>query len=427
MLQIELVPITEIKPYENNAKIHTREQIEQIKQSIFEFGNNDPIAIDANGVIIEGHGRLMALQELGYTEVEVIRLGHLNEEQRKAYTLIHNKLTMNTGFDLDILATELQAIENINMKDYDFDLDIADDLIIENIEEDNFNPEVPPPDEAISKRGQVYKLGEHRLMCGDSTSSADVQKLMGDEQADCLVTDPPYNVNYGGDAHSPAAGKHRVIENDNLTDSDFYKFLLAFYENAEMALKPGGSFYIWHADSEGYNFRKALRDAGLQLRQTLIWNKNALVLGRQDYQWKHEPCLYGWKDGAGHYFTSSRSETTVIEDEVPDFSKMKKDELVKLLQDVYSQATTVIDEMKPSKSDLHPTMKPLRLMAYLIQNSTRKGEIVLDLFGGSGSTLIAAEETKRRCRMMEYDPRYVDVIIQRWEQQTGKKAELLTE
>lgn len=425
MLQIELVPITAIRPYENNAKIHTPEQIEQIKKSIQEFGNNDPIAVDANGVIIEGHGRLMALQELGYTEVEVIRLGHLNEEQRKAYTLIHNKLTMNTGFDLDILATELQAIENINMKDYDFDLDIGDDMVIEDIEEDNFNPEVP--EEATAKLGQVYQLGEHRLMCGDSTSPADVQKLMGDEQADCLLTDPPYNVNYGGDAHSPASGKHRVIENDNLTDSDFYKFLLAFYLNAEEALKPGGAFYIWHADSEGYNFRKALRDAGLQLRQTLIWNKNALVLGRQDYQWKHEPCLYGWKDGGPHYFTSSRSETTVIEDEAPDFSKMKKEELVALLQNVYSQATTVIDEMKPSKSDLHPTMKPLRLMAYLIQNSTRKGEIVLDLFGGSGSTLIAAEETKRRCRMMEYDPRYVDVIIQRWEEQTGKKAELLTD
>jgi site-specific DNA-methyltransferase (adenine-specific) len=425
MLQIELVPIGSIRPYENNAKIHTREQIEQIKKSIEEFGNNDPIAIDGEGVIIEGHGRLMALQELGYTEVEVIRLGHLNEEQRKAYTLIHNKLTMNTGFDLDILATELQAIENINMKDYDFELDINDDMVIEDIEEDNFSPEVP--EEATAKRGQVYQLGEHRLMCGDSTSPADVQKLMGDEQADCLCTDPPYNVNYGGDEHSPASGKHRVIENDNLTDSEFYKFLLAFYQNAEAALKPGGSFYIWHADSEGYNFRKALRDAGLQLRQTLIWNKNSLVLGRQDYQWKHEPCLYGWKDGAAHYFTSSRSETTVIEDEVPDFSKMKKEELVKMLESVYSQATTVIDEMKPSKSDLHPTMKPLRLMAYLIQNSTRKGEIVLDLFGGSGSTLIAAEETKRRCRMMEYDPRYVDVIIQRWEEQTGKKAELLTD
>ena len=425
MLQIELVPITAIRPYENNAKIHTPEQIEQIKKSIVEFGNNDPIAIDANGVVIEGHGRLMALKELGYTEVEVIRLGHLNEEQRKAYTLVHNKLTMNTGFDLDILATELQAIETINMKDYDFDLDITDDVCVQDVEEDNFDPEVP--EEATAKRGQVYQLGEHRLMCGDSTSPADVQKLMGDEQADCLLTDPPYNVNYGGDAHSPASGKHRVIENDNLTDSDFYKFLLAFYQNAEAALKPGGAFYIWHADSEGYNFRKALRDAGLQLRQTLIWNKNALVLGRQDYQWKHEPCLYGWKDGAGHYFTSSRSETTVIEDEVPDFSKMKKEELVKLLEGVYSQATTVIDEMKPSKSDLHPTMKPLRLMAYLIQNSTRKGEIVLDLFGGSGSTLIASEETKRRCRMMEYDPRYVDVIIQRWEEQTGKKARLLTE
>ena len=424
MLQIELVPITSIRPYENNAKIHTEEQIQQIKKSILEFGNNDPIAIDANGVIIEGHGRLMALQELGYTEVEVIRLGHLTEEQRKAYTLIHNKLTMNTGFDLTLLNIELADIKLINMEDYDFDLDINDDMVIEDIEEDNFNPEVP--EEATAKRGQVYQLGEHRLMCGDSTSPADVQKLMGDEQADCLVTDPPYNVNYGGDAHSPAAGKHRVIENDNLTDSDFYNFLLAFYRNAEAALKPGGSFYIWHADSEGYNFRKALRDAGLQLRQTLIWNKNSLVLGRQDYQWKHEPCLYGWKDGAGHYFTSSRSETTVIEDEVPDFSKMKKEELVQMLQRVYSQATTVIDEMKPSKSDLHPTMKPLRLMAYLIQNSTRKGEIVLDLFGGSGSTLIASEETKRRCRMMEYDPRYVDVIIQRWEEQTGKKAVLLT-
>ena len=426
MLQIELVPITAIRPYEHNAKIHTEEQIQQIKKSIVEFGNNDPIAIDANGVIIEGHGRLMALQELGYTEVEVIRLGHLTEEQRKAYTLVHNKLTMNTGFDLDILASELAAIENINMKDYDFDLDITDDIVIDDIEEDNFSPAVP--EEAIAKRGQVYQLGEHRLMCGDSTSPSDVQKLMGDDQADCLLTDPPYNVNYGGDASSPAnTGKHRLIENDNLTDSDFYKFLLAFYQNAEAALKPGGAFYIWHADSEGYNFRKALRDAGLQLRQTLIWNKNSLVLGRQDYQWKHEPCLYGWKDGAAHYFTSSRSETTVIEDEVPDFSKMKKDELVQLLERVYSQATTVIDELKPSKSDLHPTMKPLRLMAYLIQNSTRKGEIVLDLFGGSGSTLIAAEETKRRCRMMEYDPRYVDVIIQRWEEQTGKKAVLLTE
>ena len=285
----------------------------------------------------------------------------------------------------------------------------------------------PPPGDAVAKRGQVYQLGNHRLMCGDSTSASDVQKLMGGEQADCLVTDPPYNVNYGGDAAAPTnRGKHRVIENDNLTDSEFYAFLLKFYQNAEAALKPGGTFYIWHADNEGNNFRNALRDAGLQLRQVLIWNKSQLVLGRQDYQWKHEPCLYGWKDGAAHYFTSSRTETTIIEEEIPEFSKMKKDELVRMLEKVYSQATTVIDELKPTKSDLHPTMKPLRLMAYQIQNSTRKGEIVLDLFGGSGSTLIAAEETGRRCRMMEYDPRYVDVIIKRWEEQTGKKAKLLT-
>jgi DNA modification methylase len=314
------------------------------------------------------------------------------------------------------------------MKDYDFDLDIADGLIIDDIEEDNFNPEVPEEEAAKAKRGQVYQLGVHRLMCGDSTVAADVQKLMGDEEADCLLTDPPYNVNYGGNVSSAACtGKHRLIENDNLTDSDFYNFLLAFYQNAEAVLKPGGAFYVWHADNEGYNFRKAMIDAGLKQRQTIIWNKNALMIGRQDYQWKHEPCLYGWKEGAAHYFTSSRSETTVYDEEVPDFTKMKKDELVKLLERIYSQATTVIDERKPQKSDLHPTMKPLRLMAYLIQNSTRKGEIVLDLFGGSGSTLIAAEETGRRCRMMEYDPRYVDVIIKRWEDQTGKKAKLLTD
>lgn len=425
-MQIEIVPITAIRPYENNAKIHTPEQVEQIKNSILEFGNNDPIAIDADGVIIEGHGRLLALQALGYTEVEVIRLGHLTEDQRKAYTLIHNKLTMNTGFDLEILAQELQDIEGINMQAYDFDLgDLAGEDIILDVEEDNFEPQIPAAPTA--KRGQIYQLGAHRLMCGDSTSPEDVARLMGDTEADLLLTDPPYNVNYGGDASSPANGKHKLIENDNLTDSDFYAFLLAFYQNAEAALKPGGAFYIWHADSEGYNFRKALRDAGLRLRQTLIWNKNALVLGRQDYQWKHEPCLYGWKEGAAHYFTSSRCETTVYTDEVPDFSKMKKDELIALLQQVYSQATTVIDEDKPSRSELHPTMKPLRLMAYLIQNSSRRGETVLDLFGGSGSTLIAAEQTGRRCFMMEYDPAYIDVIIQRWEEHTGQKAKLLTE
>ena len=237
MLQIELLPITAIKPYENNAKIHTAEQIEQIKKSILEFGNNDPIAIDRDGVIIEGHGRLMALQELGYKEVAVIRLDHLSDEQRKAYTLIHNKLTMNTGFDLDILAEELKAIEHINMSDYAFEMSISDDIIIDDIEEDNFEPEVP--EEARAKRGQVYQLGEHRLMCGDSTSAADVQKLMADEHADCLLTDPPYNVNYGGDAAAPTnTGKHRLIENDNLTDSEFYAFLLAFYQNAEKALRP---------------------------------------------------------------------------------------------------------------------------------------------------------------------------------------------
>ena len=385
----------------------------------------------------------MALQELGYEEIEVIRLGHLTEEQRKAYTLIHNKLTMNTGFDFDILATELQSIENINMKDYEFDLDITDDVLIDDIEEDNFDPEIP--EEPKAKRGQVYQLGEHRLMCGDSTSRADVEKLMGDEEADCLLTDPPYNVNYGGDAKAPTnRGKHRVIENDNMTDSDFYKFLLAFYQNAEAALKPGGSFYIWHADSEGNNFRNALSAAGLQLRQVLIWNKNTFTLGRQDYQWKHEPCLYGenpvdeeidehepclygWKDGEKHYFIDDRTQSTVFEDKGIDIKKLKKEEMAELLKQFLGdkRSTTIINEDKPSVNDLHPTMKPIRLVARLVRNSSRQGEVVLDLFGGSGSTLITCEQLCRKCRTMEYDPKYVDVIIERWEQFTGQKAVLL--
>ena len=418
-MKIEIVPIGDITPYEKNAKIHTPEQVEQIKKSILEFGNNDPIAIDKDGVIIEGHGRLMALKELGYTEVECIRLGHLTEEQRKAYTLVHNKLTMNTGFDLEILAEELASIEGINMADYDFDLDLGDDSIAD-VEEDDYEPEVPT--EPKARRGQVYQLGNHRLMCGDSTSIDDVKKLMGDEEADLLLTDPPYNINYG-------ANIGRTIENDNMDDESFYNFLCAFYESAQAVMRPGASFYIWHADNQSLNFRKALKDSGFELRQTLIWNKNTFTLGRQDYQWRHEPCLYGWKSGAAHYFTSSRTEATVYDDDqdVPDFKKMKKDELVQLLERIYELPGTVIDENKPSKAELHPTMKPIKLMAYQITNSTKKGGKVLDLFGGSGSTLIAAEETKRHCYMMEYDPRYVDVIIDRWEQQTGRKATLLTE
>lgn len=417
-MQIELINIDEIIPYENNAKLHPEEQIEQIKKSILEFGNNDPIAIDKNNVIIEGHGRLLALKELGYKEVEVIKLGHLTEEQRKAYTLIHNKLTMNTDFDIEILESELAAINIIDMSDFDFDLDI--EMEVSTIEDDyDVEEKLEQIEEPKSKIGDIYQLGEHRLMCGDSTQKKDVVQLMNNQVADMLLTDPPYNVNISN-------SDGMTIENDNMSNENFKQFLNAAFENASAALKKGGAFYIWHGDSETVNFRNACEDNELSVRQCLIWVKNGFNFGRQDYKWKHEPCLYGWKDGASHYFIDEYNNPTVIEDNL-NIDLLKKEELKKLVEDLLSDKvpTTIIHEDKPLKNDKHPTMKPINLLSFQIKNSSKKEEIVLDLFGGSGSTLICAEQLNRKCYMMEYDPKYVDVIIDRWETLTGQKAVLI--
>lgn len=417
-MQIELINIDKIIPYENNAKLHPKEQIEQIKKSILEFGNNDPIAIDKNNVVIEGHGRLLALKELGYKEIEVIKLGHLTEEQRKAYTLIHNKLTMNTDFDIEILESELAAINIIDMSDFDFDLSIESEEIT--IEDDyDVEEKLEQIEEPKSKPGDIYQLGEHRLMCGDSTSLEDVKKLMNEEKADLLLTDPPYNVNISN-------SDGMTIENDNMSDDNFKQFLNAAFENASASLKKGGAFYIWHGDSETVNFRNACEDNELSVRQCLIWVKNGFNFGRQDYKWKHEPCLYGWKDGAGHYFIDEYNNPTVIEDNL-NIDLLKKEELKKLVEELLSDKvpTTIIHEDKPLKNDKHPTMKPINLLSFQIKNSSKKEEIVLDLFGGSGSTLISCEQLNRKCYMMEYDPKYVDVIIDRWETLTNKKAVLI--
>ena len=238
-------------------------------------------------------------------------------------------------------------------------------------------PEMDEDEEPISVRGEIYQLGDHRLMCGDSTSAEDVAALMEDQNADLWLSDPPYNVAYEG-------SNGLTIENDNMSDSNFREFLRLAFDNVHEHMKPGASFYIFHADAEGYNFRGACHDIGLKVRQCLVWKKNSLVLGRQDYQWIHEPCLYGWKDGAAHKWNSDRSQTTVIE-----FNR-------------------------PSRNDIHPTMKPVDMLCYLIKNFSDKGELVIDTFGGSGSTLIACQQTSRTCRTMELDPRYCDAIRKRW-------------
>ena len=440
-LKVEYIPIKEIKPYSRNAKKHPAEQVEQIANSIRLFGFNDPLAIDENGTIIEGHGRLLAVKELIKTgeydrdTLPVIRLDGLDEQQRKAYIIAHNKLTINSDFDIDILNDELRSIDEIDMGDLGFS---TAELNQEEPDPTDDNYDEPIPAVSRSKLGYIYQLGDHRLMCGDSTKAEDVERLMNGEKADLLLTDPPYNVSLGqngGHPISPSEAKqlHRrtdglIIANDEMNDAQFREFLRSALDNAITAMREGASYYIWHADTKGRVFRDITEDAGLQIRQTLIWAKHTFAMGRQDYQWKHEPCLYGWKDGAAHYFTERRNEVTVYEEHPEEIAKLSKEQMKELLLYIFNEQetpTTIMHEDKPMASDLHPTMKPIPLFGRLIKNSTKEGDLVLDLFAGSGTTAIAAEQLGRRAYMMEYDPRYVDVIIDRWEKYTGRTAELI--
>ena len=414
-LEIEYIKIEKLKPYEKNARKHQKADVDTIKASIKEFGMCDPIGIwGEKNIIVEGHGRLMALKELGYEEVPCIRLDFLSDEQRRAYALAHNKTAEMSDWDFDLLDSELDNILDIDMTDFGFEIKEEEAEVIE----DDY--EVTVPEEPKAKLGDIYQLGGHRLMCGDSTKTEDVAKLMDGDFADLVVTDPPYNV-------AIENSKGMTIENDDMESKQFKDFLTDCFVNLERSLKAGGAFYVWYASREHINFEQALNEAGLKVREQLIWNKNTFVLGRRDYHWKHEPCLYGWKDGEKHFFIDDRTQSTVFEDKGIDIKKLKKEKMAELLKEFLSDrcSTTIINEDKPSVNDLHPTMKPIKLIARLVKNSSRQDEIVLDLFGGSGSTLITCEQLNRSCRVMEYDPKYVDVIIDRWEQFTGKKAVLL--
>ena len=379
------MPISELVEYEHNAKKHTKKQIKQIIKSIDEFGFNDPIAIDENNMIIEGHGRMLACIDAGITEVPVIRLEHLSEEQKRAYILAHNKLTLNTEFDIDLLNDELKLIDDIDMTDFGF-ITLEDDVIVE---EDDFT-DMDMNDHKVEP-GAIYQLGRHRVMCGDSTDPEQVSALMNGVLADLVVTDPPYNVNYEG-----KTAKALKIQNDSMDGDVFRDFLKDAFYCADTVLKPGGAFYIWFASSESYNFYGACKDVEWEVKEELIWAKNSMVLGRQDYHWQHEPCLYGWKNGASHYWGSDRKQTTLLEFDRPQCNKE------------------------------HPTMKPIALFDYQIKNSSRKGENVLDLFGGSGTTVMACEQNNRNAYVMELDAEYVEVILNRWEEFTGKTAKKIT-
>lgn len=384
-MQIILKKLFEISPYQNNPRKNDQ-AVEAVANSIREFGFKVPIVIDKNGEIIAGHTRYKAAKKLKLKEIPCIVANDLTEEQIKAFRLADNKAGELAEWDMEMLDIELEGIAEIDMEQFGFDL--SDLKKEKEVVEDNFDEELP--EKPTAKVGDIYRLGNHVLMCGDSTDINSVKTLMMGELADMLLTDPPYNVDYTGKTKDALK-----IKNDKMQNDKFREFLKNAFCSADQVMKPGAVFYIWHADSEGYNFRGACNDAGWTVRQCLIWNKNSMVIGRQDYQWKHEPCLYGWKDGDGHLWASDRKQTTVLNFE------------------------------RPTKSRLHPTMKPITLFDYQIKNNTKGGDIVLDLFAGSGTTIMACEQNGRRAYCMEYDPRYVDVIIKRWEDFTEKKSKLI--
>lgn len=414
-MQIIELATEDLTPYANNPR-NNDAAVRAVAASIREFGFKVPIVIDSNNVIVAGHTRHRAAQLLQLDTVPCIRADDLTEEQVQAFRLADNKTAELAEWDDDKLAVELAQLKDIDMSAFGFD-ELSDTAEVDEMgdDPDAMAEEITEP---ITQLGDIWQLGEHRLICGDSTDKAVVSKLMDGAKADLLLTDPPYNVGYTGKTADAL-----TIKNDEMGDKDFLEFLVKAFTAARENLRAGGAFYIWHADLQGLNFRKALTAAGFELRQCLIWVKNTIVLGRQDYQWQHEPCLYGWKDGAAHYFTDSRTESNVFEDRI-NVNKLSKDEMKALLKELLAdkQSTTVIHEDKPSASVEHPTMKPLKLLARQIRNSTRRGEKVLDTFGGSGSTLLACEQLGRVCYTVELDPKYCDVIIKRYEDLTGDKA-----
>jgi DNA modification methylase len=372
--------VNSLVPYALNNRKHSEKQTDRIASSIAEFGFNQPIVVDNNDVVIVGHGRLEAAKKLGLKEVPVVEVGELTDAQIKAYRILDNKLQNDSEWDIDNLQLEFGVLT-----DLDFDLSFGglDELSSlfdkeePEVAEDDFEPE--EIDEPFIKQGDLIELGRHRVLCGDSTNGGDVAYLMDGAMADLWLTDPPYNVAYTGKTADAL-----TIDNDSMSDGEFRDFLGKCFDLAFEFLKAGAGYYIWHADLEGYNFRGAVFDCGEEVRQCLIWLKNTMVMGRQDYQWKHEPCLYGWKSGASHHWYSDRKQTTILEFD------------------------------RPSRSAEHPTMKPIKLFSYQIVNSSKSGDIVLDTFLGSGTTLVAAEQLGRTCYGMELSPKYCQVILERY-------------
>lgn len=378
--RFEKVNINKLIPYARNARTHSKEQILQLRASLREFGFVNPVIVDKDYNIIAGHGRIIAAREEGITEIPCVFAEHLTDAQKRAYILADNRLALNAGWDDEMLSVEIADLQGMN---FDISLLGFDDVEMNKLmdtakdtKDDDFDVEGELKKPAVSRLGDVWILGRHRLICGDSTDSKTFDILLEGKKVNLVVTDPPYNVNYKSSAGS--------IINDNLPDNDFYIFLFSAYTNMAAVMADDASIYVFHADTEGLNFRKAFADAGFYLSGVCIWAKQSLVLGRSPYHWKHEPILFGWKKDGKHKWFADRKQSTIW-----NFDR-------------------------PSKSELHPTTKPIALVAYPILNSSMTNGLVLDPFGGSGSVLIACEQTDRTCYMAELDEKYTDVIVERY-------------
>jgi site-specific DNA-methyltransferase (adenine-specific) len=405
-MKIEYVKTESLIPYENNPRFNDK-AVDQVAKSIKDFGFRVPITINKENIVITGHTRLLAAKKLGMREVPVIAIEDLTDDQIRAYRLVDNKVAEIATWNYQLLEKELEEID-LNLDEFNFEIPGADSRL----KDDDYKIKLPKTPK--SKLGDIYKLGNHYLMCGDSTKKEDIDKLVSGTVIDALITDPPYNVDYKKSDLGPLA-------NDNLTDESYLKLLSDSFAAASTVMKKGAPFYIWHADSENIIVKKACESTDWTIRQSLIWVKSNFVIGRQDYQWQHEACFYGWKNGARHYFINDRTFSTVNYDEVKALSGTEAKKI--LLEYLEKKPGTVLNEDKPLKNDNHPTMKPIKLMGRQINNSTKQGESILDIYAGSGSTMIAAEQLNRKCYLMEIDPQYVDAIIDRYEKFTGNKAE----
>lgn len=416
-MQIEKMNIDDLQEADYNPRVALAPgmpEYEKLKKSLQNFGFVEtPVFNKQTGRLVGGHQRVRVAKDLGYTEIQV-SIVDLTEEKEKALNVALNKIS--GSWDDEKLAELLSSLEDDMIDLTGFDTDELLALMPEsedNVDEDDLDLDAEVPEDPFTEPGDIWQLGRHRLICGDSTKASTIQELVGSDLIDLILTDPPYNVAYESD-------DGKTIQNDKMEDSAFYEFLYRSFQAAASKLKPGGSFYIWHADIESANFRLAATNAGLIVHQGLVWVKNSMNLGRSDYQWRHEPCLYGWKEGAAHYFITDRTQDTVIEDKI-QINQMTKEQLKKTVKELldYGPPSTIIREDKPQLSAEHPTMKPVKLMARQIINSSKIGENVLDPFGGSGSTLIAAEQLNRSCYTVELDERYADVIVKRYMKYQG--------